>query len=113
MNVMKMARTLALLSFLLWFVFAGQPPAAIAQSSANAPAKAAPAKPSVEHTPVATGAIPLPPVRPVVDQLGPMAEDLSEPDKAGLFLVLFLQVGFLVLLALALFMHWPLFGKSH
>lgn len=52
----------------------------------------------------ANGPIPLPPAKPKVDQLGTM-EKLPTEDKTILFLVLFLQVGFSIFVAVALASH--------
>lgn len=52
----------------------------------------------------ANGPVPMPPAKPKVDQLGKM-EALPTEDKTILFLVLFLQVGFSIFVAVALASH--------
>lgn len=52
----------------------------------------------------ANGPVPLPPAKPKVDQLGAM-EQLPKEDKTILFLILFLQVGFSIFVAVALASH--------
>lgn len=51
-----------------------------------------------------SGPVPIPPAKPKVDQLGTM-EQLPTEDKTILFLVLFLQVGFSIFVAVALASH--------
>jgi len=52
----------------------------------------------------ANSPIPIPPAKPKVDQLGTM-EQLPTEDKTILFLILFLQVGFSIFVAVALASH--------
>lgn len=52
----------------------------------------------------ANAPVPIPPTKPKVDQLGTM-EQLPLEDKTVLFLVLFLQVGFSIFVAVALASH--------
>ncbi len=57
------------------------------------------------------GAVQLPPVQPKVDQLGQM-EDVGDPDRAGLVLMLFLQVVALIVVAIALAGHLSMPAKK-
>ncbi len=52
----------------------------------------------------ANSPIPMPPAKPKVDQLGTM-EQLPQGDQTILFLMLFLQVGFSIFVAVALASH--------
>jgi len=115
MNLMKAARKLAFVGLILAAAVAAPAQPSFAQSESGAKTQAVtPAdKPVTEHTPVATGAIRMPLMKPDVDQLGEMSQSISDPDKAGLFFVLFFQVLFSIILVLALFMHWPLFGRGN
>lgn len=52
----------------------------------------------------ANSPIPMPPAKPKVDQLGTM-EQLPQGDQTILFLMLFMQVGFSIFVAIALASH--------
>jgi len=57
------------------------------------------------------GAVPLPPAKPTVDQLGQM-EGVTDPDRTGLAVFLFLQVIATLAVALAIWMHLSLPGRK-
>jgi hypothetical protein len=83
--------------------FGGKYPSGQGASPAGSPAKAGGGG-------VIAPAVPVPLVKPKVDQLGQM-EGVSVPDRTGLVVMLFLQVVALVVVAIALAGHLSLPAK--